>query len=53
VMRTSLPFLGISVFLLLRVRGQGTAGPAEGGITPRCEVETKWLHGLTPRRDTS
>jgi hypothetical protein len=48
-----LPFLGISVFLLLRVRGQGTAGPAEGGITPRCEVETKWLHGLTPRRDTS
>jgi hypothetical protein len=41
-MRTSLPLLGIVFFLLLRVRGQRTAGPVRGGKRPRCEVETKW-----------
>src|SRR2546423_13476937 len=44
--RTSLPFLGILIFLLLRVRGQGTAGRVGGGIRRRSEVETKWLRGL-------
>src|SRR2546423_13307377 len=42
VMRTSLPFLGMSFFLLLRGRGARTAEPTKGGITLRCEVETKW-----------
>jgi hypothetical protein len=41
-MRTSLPFLGIWLFLLLRVRGQRTARLAARGIRLRCEVETRW-----------
>jgi hypothetical protein len=42
VMRTSLPFLGIFLFLLLGVRGQRTTATAEGGIRRRCGLETKW-----------